>query len=87
MTGRPPLPARERMLRAAVRLISTQGVTSTGLREIVAASDAPRGSLRIVGITGGSAFALDATTVAALRGPPQTSPLFEEAGQSAANDG
>jgi len=34
------------MLQAAVRLISTQGVTGTGLREIVAASDAPRGSLR-----------------------------------------
>jgi len=32
-------------------------------------------------------IALDATTVAAQRGPPQTSPLFEEAGLSAANDG
>jgi uncharacterized protein (DUF427 family) len=30
---------------------------------------------------------LDATTVAAQRGPSQTSPLFEEAGLSAANDG
>jgi len=29
-------------------------------------------------------IALDATTVAAQRGPPQTSPLFEEAGLSAA---
>ena len=43
---RPPLPPRERMLHAAVRLISTQGVAGTGLREIVAASDAPRGSLQ-----------------------------------------
>jgi AcrR family transcriptional regulator len=34
------------MLRAAVRLISTQGVTGTGLREIVAASGTPRGSLQ-----------------------------------------
>jgi AcrR family transcriptional regulator len=34
------------MLRAAVRLISMQGVTATGLREIVAAADAPRGSLQ-----------------------------------------
>ncbi len=42
----------------------------------------------IVGITGGIAMiALDATTVAAQRGPLQTSPLFEEAGPSAANDG
>ena len=37
-------------------------------------------------------IALDATTVVALGGPrsagtPQTSPLFEEAGLSAANDG
>jgi len=39
-------PPRERMLHAAVRLISTQGVSGTGLREIVAASDAPRGSLQ-----------------------------------------
>jgi hypothetical protein len=34
------------MLKAAVRLISTQGSTGTRLREIVAASDAPRGSLQ-----------------------------------------
>lgn len=34
------------MLRAAVRLISMQGVTATGLREIAAAADAPRGSLQ-----------------------------------------
>ncbi|HEY7431580.1 MAG TPA: helix-turn-helix domain-containing protein [Streptosporangiaceae bacterium] len=43
---RPPLPPRERMLRAAVRLISMQGVTATGLREIAAAAGAPRGSLQ-----------------------------------------
>jgi AcrR family transcriptional regulator len=43
---RPPLPPRERMLQAAIRLIATQGVSGTGLREIVAASDAPRGSLQ-----------------------------------------
>lgn len=43
MGDRPP---RERILHAAVRLISTQGVSGTGLREIVAASDAPRGSLQ-----------------------------------------
>jgi hypothetical protein len=34
------------MLQAAVRLISAQGSTGTRLREIVAASDAPRGSLQ-----------------------------------------
>lgn len=44
--SRPPLPPRERMLRAAVRLVATQGVSATGLREIVAAADAPRGSLQ-----------------------------------------
>jgi AcrR family transcriptional regulator len=43
---RAPLPPRERMLRAAVRLVGTQGVTGTGLREIVAAAGAPRGSLQ-----------------------------------------
>jgi AcrR family transcriptional regulator len=34
------------MLQAAVRLISTQGSTGAGPREIAAASDAPRGSLQ-----------------------------------------
>ncbi len=43
---RPPLPPRERILQAAVRLVSTRGVTGTGLRETVAASDTPRGSLQ-----------------------------------------
>jgi AcrR family transcriptional regulator len=40
------VPPRDRMLRAAVRLVSMQGVTATGLREIVAAAGAPRGSLQ-----------------------------------------
>ncbi|MDX6343589.1 MAG: hypothetical protein QOH87_3727, partial [Trebonia sp.] len=61
---RPPLPARERMLRAAVRLISTQGVTRTGLREIVAASDAPRGSLQHYFPGGKDQLVTEAITIA-----------------------
>jgi AcrR family transcriptional regulator len=40
-----PLP-RERMVRSAMALICTQGVSGTGLREVVAHADAPRGSLQ-----------------------------------------
>jgi AcrR family transcriptional regulator len=39
-------PPRERMLLAASKLFRTQGVHGTGLREIVAAAEAPRGSLQ-----------------------------------------
>ena len=61
---RPPLPPRERMLQAAVRLISTQGVTGTGLREIVAASDAPRGSLQHYFPGGKDQLVTEAITIA-----------------------
>lgn len=37
---------RERMVRGAVQLIRTQGVAGTGLREVVAVAEAPRGSLQ-----------------------------------------
>lgn len=37
---------RERMVRAAAKLFRVHGVTATGLREIVEAADAPRGSLQ-----------------------------------------
>lgn len=37
---------RERMVFSAVQLIRTQGVGATGLREVVAHADAPRGSLQ-----------------------------------------
>ncbi len=40
------LPPRERMVRSAAQLIRRQGVTGSGLREIVAEADAPRGSLQ-----------------------------------------
>lgn len=36
---------RVRMVRAAAQLIRRQGVSGTGMREVVAAADAPRGSL------------------------------------------
>jgi AcrR family transcriptional regulator len=39
-------PPRERMVRAAAKLFRIHGVTATGLREIVEAADAPRGSLQ-----------------------------------------
>ena len=60
---RPP-PPRERMLRAAVRLISTKGVSGTGLREIVAASDAPRGSLQHYFPGGKNQLVTEAITIA-----------------------
>ena len=44
--SRPALPPRERIVRAAARLFRTQGVTGTGMREIVEAAQAPRGSLQ-----------------------------------------
>lgn len=37
---------RERMVYSAVQLIRTQGVAATGLREVVANANAPRGSLQ-----------------------------------------
>src|SRR5206468_11619413 len=45
----PPPPTagpRERMVRSAMALICTQGVSGTGLREVVAHAGAPRGSLQ-----------------------------------------
>jgi AcrR family transcriptional regulator len=39
-------PPRERMVRSAMALICTQGVSGTGLREVVAHAGAPRGSLQ-----------------------------------------
>src|SRR5215470_5726598 len=38
--------ARERIVYSAAQLIRVQGVSATGLREIVAHADAPRGSLQ-----------------------------------------
>src|SRR5580700_718869 len=37
---------RERMVRSAAQLIRRQGVSGTGMREIVTEADAPRGSLQ-----------------------------------------
>ena len=37
---------RERMVRSAAQLIREQGVSATGMRDIVAQADAPRGSLQ-----------------------------------------
>lgn len=42
----PEKPPRDRMVLAAAKLFRTQGVTGTGLREIVERADAPRGSLQ-----------------------------------------
>ena len=39
-------PPRERMVRAAAKLFRVHGVTATGLREVVEAAEAPRGSLQ-----------------------------------------
>lgn len=39
-------PPRERMVTSAMALICRQGVNGTGLREVVAHADAPRGSLQ-----------------------------------------
>lgn len=45
---RPAVPdgPRERLVRAAAQLIRRQGVSGTGMREIVADAEAPRGSLQ-----------------------------------------
>jgi AcrR family transcriptional regulator len=43
---RPALPPRERIVRSAAQLIRRQGVSGTGMREIVLQADAPRGSLQ-----------------------------------------
>src|SRR6185437_10241258 len=40
------IPPRERMVRGAAQLIRRQGVSGTGMREIVTEADAPRGSLQ-----------------------------------------
>jgi AcrR family transcriptional regulator len=45
-SSRPPLGPRERIVRSAAQLIRRQGVSGTGMREIVADADAPWGSLR-----------------------------------------
>src|SRR5881275_998710 len=37
---------RERLVRSAMALMCTQGVSGTGLREVVAHAGAPRGSLQ-----------------------------------------
>jgi AcrR family transcriptional regulator len=52
------------MLRAAVRLVGTQGVTGTGLREIVAAAGAPRGSLQHYFPGGKDQLVTEAVTIA-----------------------
>jgi AcrR family transcriptional regulator len=44
--SRAPLPPRERIVRSAAQLIRRHGVSGTGMREIVIAADAPRGSLQ-----------------------------------------
>jgi AcrR family transcriptional regulator len=46
MVSEVELPPRERMVRSAAQLIRRQGVSGTGLREIVARAHAPRGSLQ-----------------------------------------
>ncbi len=45
-TGQAPDRPRERLVRSAARLIRRQGVSGTGMRDIVADAEAPRGSLR-----------------------------------------
>ena len=40
------LTPRQRMVRSAAQLIRRQGVSATGVREIVLDADAPRGSLQ-----------------------------------------
>lgn len=40
------VPPRERMVRSAAQLIRRKGVSGTGMREIVAEANAPRGSLQ-----------------------------------------
>ncbi|MYW96769.1 TetR/AcrR family transcriptional regulator [Amycolatopsis rubida] len=39
-------PARERMVFSAAQLLRTQGLSGTGMREVVAHAEAPRGSLQ-----------------------------------------
>src|SRR5437660_8377376 len=43
---RPPLAPRERIVHAAGALIRTKGVSATGMREVVSAAGASRGSLQ-----------------------------------------
>jgi AcrR family transcriptional regulator len=44
--GRPENTVRDRIVRGAAQLIRTQGVSNTGMRDIVEFADAPRGSLQ-----------------------------------------
>jgi AcrR family transcriptional regulator len=44
--GRPETTTRDRIVRGAAQLIRTQGVTATGMRDVVAFAGAPRGSLQ-----------------------------------------
>jgi AcrR family transcriptional regulator len=43
---RPETTTRDRIVRGAAQLIRTQGVSGTGMRDVVAFADAPRGSLQ-----------------------------------------
>ena len=43
---RPETTTRDRIVRGAAQLIRTQGVWGTGMRDVVAFADAPRGSLQ-----------------------------------------
>ena len=43
---RPENDTRDRIVRGAAQLIRTQGVSRTGMRDVVAFADAPRGSLQ-----------------------------------------
>ena len=42
----PETTTRDRIVRGAAQLIRTQGVSNTGMRDVVAFADAPRGSLQ-----------------------------------------
>src|SRR5271166_5829149 len=44
--GRPGNTTRDRIVRGAAQLIRTQGVSATGMRDVVAFAEAPRGSLQ-----------------------------------------
>jgi AcrR family transcriptional regulator len=43
---RPEATTRDRIVRGAAQLIRTQGVSTTGMRDVVAFAEAPRGSLQ-----------------------------------------
>jgi AcrR family transcriptional regulator len=44
--GRPENTVRDRIVRGAAQLIRAQGVSNTGMRDVVVFADAPRGSLQ-----------------------------------------